>query len=178
MSAFKSNCEECPINTQINTQGDACDACPSGKYTNVVGGTCTDCEAGFYTIDPPSGGYTDINCSHYGDFTNDYPGLCNVSGTMVTYYDPLVGLKCLKCVEGQYQDQTGQSSCLPWTVCLDGQVEERSPDHTRDRICGSCAQGRYNFLDTCYDCPSGQFMDQENHIYDPPNAVQPCIMIH
>ena len=264
---------QCPINTEL--VDGVCEPCASGRYTNVLGGTCTDCEAGFYTVDPPSGGYTDINCSRYGDFTNGDPGFCNVvspsdplmgcgktneSSTAVSredcgiqagnrrfhynetsneclivtdtfyqnttvgscemrdtndtyncnygnqcncvlevgadwesyklcptinqnveprlfyvtaavptsYYD--VGFKCLKCAEGQYQTQTGQSSCLPWTVCLDGQVEERSPDHTRDRICGSCAQGRYNFLDTCYDCPSGQFMDQENHIYDPPKC--------
>ena len=317
---------QCPINTEL--VDGVCESCASGRYTNVLGGTCTDCEAGFYTVDPPSGGYTDINCSRYGDFTNGDPGFCNVvtasdplmgcgktnesstatsredcgiqagnrrfhynetsneclivtdtfyqntsesliklniipgtsqadcetkanhrltyGGRKTAYYESSqcyiivnytvqnsceiqdtsakysfygssydricdehalagqggwywegricimmnvnvvprlfyvsaavptpyydVGLKCLKCAEGQYQTQTGQSSCLPWTVCLDGQVEERSPDHTKDRICGSCAQGRYNFLDTCYDCPSGQFMDQENHIYEPPKC--------
>ena len=321
---------ECPINTELINS--VCESCASGRYTNVLGGICTDCEAGFYTVDPPSGGYTNIDCSRYGDFTNGDAGFCNVvspsdplmgcgettesstatsqedcgiqagirrfhynattneclivtntfyentigsviklsiipdssqtdcetkanhrltyggspaykydsyygkcyiivnstnpnsceiQNTAATYnhyattyacihdehalasesvyywegricpsinddvvprlfyvtavvqrsfYDVSVGFKCLKCAEGRYQDQSAQSSCLPWTVCLDGQVEERSPDHTTNRICGSCVQGRYNFLNMCHDCPSGQFMDQENHIYDPPKC--------
>ena len=64
---------QCPINTEL--VDGVCESCASGRYTNVLGGTCTDCEAGFYTVDPPSGGYTDINCSRYGDFTNGDPGL-------------------------------------------------------------------------------------------------------
>ena len=261
MSAFKSNCIGCPINTEYNLNTEQCDACTSGKYTDVQGSSCTDCEAGFYTVDPPSGGYTSIDCTRYGDFTNGDEGFCNVvsvtdplmgcgkttqSSTATSredcgnqastrrfhydattneclivtdtfyqnttvgscrkkdtshtcngiyymkgcsacvcdsysdgfcpcpyfnvnivprlfyipiidqrsYYDESVGFKCLKCAEGQYQNQPGQGSCNAFSDCGAGFYISRNGSHEQNRGCTTCVSGQYQNETNQHSCQS------------------------
>ena len=72
---------------------------------------------------------------------------------------------CKACGPNTYQDQTGQSSCKPWTGCAAGHFKTKEGSETNNTLCGLCAAGQYQdqsetMLAGCIACEKGKFQNE------------------
>ena len=120
-----TECIECPPGLSNNSAKTDCEQCPDGTGNSEAGQGCQACE---------------------NDQGSNDDGMC---------VDCPVGKKvsskiCTLCASGQYQNQTGQSSCK---TCPANRVS--APGAV---ICSECNHGMYSKTGgSCEQCPSGQF---------------------
>lgn len=71
---------------------------------------------------------------------------------------------CSACTEGtDYQDQPGQSTCIPVTICFPGEEVAQSALVDKNRLCDPCDAGKFSGTtnaETCTNCPAGFYQDQ------------------
>lgn len=120
----------------------ACTACPVGN--GLFNNTCPACSIGTYG----AGGTT--ACAACA------PGFVDMD------MDPAT--PCVMC-NGmtQYQNQSGQVSCMNVTQCLAGSQQSQSPTSSSDRICLLCPQGQFTNgpEQTCHNltqCSPGSYI--------------------
>jgi hypothetical protein len=71
---------------------------------------------------------------------------------------------CADCVEGEYQQAAGQTSC---SECGDGSVTNTG-EQGGASSCTECSVGKYSDVSACADCVKGE--------YQPDPAKSPCIV--
>ncbi|XP_071105159.1 uncharacterized protein [Haliotis cracherodii] len=154
-------CLQCPDNTSTTGQAttskaecrlscsegmedrnDICVPCMIGFYKNVTSvGQCEACPAGLRTSSEGATSEAD----------------CNVVGCEPGSY--LDAGQCTLCVEGSYQPQKWQDSCLS---CTPGLITLTPGAVTEDQCVLDCVSGKaYDTVSTqCEDCPRGYYRNQ------------------
>jgi hypothetical protein len=190
------SCDTCSDGLKPTNIADACtcvDPCPSGKYGKVP--ECNKCPAGKYYV--ALGAKQESDCSGCPIGTWSTIEGANSSATCegcpkgkkgILSGQATVAAGCKTCIAGEnYQDETGQVTCLP-AVCGKGKyASSSSPDVTKARGCTDCPTGTYgpvpgldevgncnacsagkygitvgaNSPDTCIKCPAGRYEDSE-----------------
>ncbi|KAI0228985.1 hypothetical protein LSAT2_020568 [Lamellibrachia satsuma] len=165
----------CPSGTGLNWL-----PCPKGTYSNQLNlfrvEQCRDCDGGFYCSEESATNVTGLCAAGFycesgidrpspnnAETNSTYPPSCPLLGGHTGYgdicprgfYCPVGSSLPLSCEAGTYQNQEGQSSCMP---CPEGYYcLANSTDYT-DKTCPS---GHYCPLSTSrsdeYPCPSGSF---------------------
>lgn len=151
-------CQSCEAG-KYNDDG-ACYNCPDGYVNPTVGSACTECESPDIAVDR-------LTCERCPSGFTRLDGM-SCTGCAAGRFG-VAGI-CDDCARGQYQHQTGQTSCLACptmtTTALAGasdqtQCETCASEFTvvLDGLCATCTAGRIpaSTLDTCEDCPSGRF---------------------
>jgi hypothetical protein len=147
------------------TQSSTCLQCGTGKYSTKIGATsidtCTDCGTG--TRSTALGAVSGLTCEQCSAGT--YAGstglsLCTAcsAGTV----SAAAAASCTACTAGSSFTTTKISPCLPCTTttCAAGNFISASCTTTADRVCTSCAAGKYSQSAgsaVCTTCPAGKY---------------------
>ena len=165
-------CVNCDVGYIANSERTACPTpCPSGETTDGEGGDCQ-------CIYPKTRAYVPVyRCVSRYCAAGTYVEGWNCEGCDVTCQDCAVGTHgktdwnqdgdCTPCVEGSYQPDTGQSSCVGCPlhmtsamgsdekedcVCVDGYIPQSALITTGDSACILCQPGTYKKEYDCDGC--------------------------
>ena len=155
-----TQCENCPLGTAGTNGG--CNICTDGQEPNAERTACIECPAGTAGTNGGCNRCTD------GQKPNDERTQCYQCpvGTAGT------GGFCDTCTSGKYQNNTGQSSCIPCTsTCPNGKYRTLGCSSTNDISCQDHSEdgcptqhfraGGNAYWDNqcfrCKTCPTGQY---------------------
>jgi len=135
------------------TSDTVCTSCAPNTYQDQTGQTACKpllgCSPGFYSSSLPANGArvcssctAGINYQNEAGFTG---GSCNpvspacTPGTYQTLAPSISANRvCQSCIQPNYQDLTGQTTCKPSTACSLGSYQLTAPSTVSDRVCASC----------------------------------------
>ena len=159
-TSASSTCQVCPLDTysaaearQVR-QGDSVCQSHSWSQQNCLGaGSCA------YT---PGASEADSAAMYPPNIANPS---CSGAGTV---YATMSRRYCAQCAWGQYNDETGQTTCKG-TACVAGQIGGNLVNG-RPRNCVDCSPGYFNghvtsTATSCQECPSGEFRVVGQHAW-------------
>ena len=133
-----------PSSYRYGSKAEGCKDCPAGRYFVALGATvladCGNCPLG--TWSDVKGSPSRTNCKG-----------CPIGKRGKVGGQPTPEAGCVACTPGkEYQDQTGQATCVQ-AVCIKSEyATAASTDVTQPPTCAKCPGGKYGSVPGLVDC--------------------------